>query len=291
MQLYALDAQNKVIYAQHAMKQHDYFCIECAQIVRRRGGVHYQTHYYHLSSATTCSLSGKSMIHLQVQTHLQALLSEEDCLLEYRFPTINRIADAFWKPRNLVFEIQCSSINAEEVRSRIQDYHSLGLQVVWILHDRRFNQVRISAAEQYLQKFPYYFTNIDESGDGEIYDQFSLNLKGIRENILSPMPVDLRHPRWFSEEKTKKGLSDLPKFILHRLEKWPLCFSGDLLHRSLFESLDFHYQEYIEHAKQLEKHLQEGDERAESQFYYLLHHWIFRPYRLFFQMLLEKACR
>lgn len=300
MQLYAFDAEHRVVFAQHAVKQQDYFCLECSQIVRRRGGTHFQTHYYHLASTSACRLNGKSMAHLQVQSILHTLLPAGESQLEYRFPAINRIADVVWLNQKLVFEIQCSPITSAEVQSRNRDYNSIGLQVIWILHDKRFNQWRLTAAEQFLQQSPCYYTNIDDEGVGIIYDQFDLVSMGIRKKTLPPLPVNLTHPKWISEDKTIENQLcsiNLPKSIFSRIRKWPVCFSGDILHESLFAQTNLQIVEYLEQARQLENTLNQfNDATTTSRTKFgvlrrLFYIWIVRPYRLLFQVILERACK
>lgn len=295
MQLYALDLNKKLVSASHAMRQQDYYCLECHQVVRCRGGAHYQTHYYHLTQSRTCRLSGKSMIHLQVQFFLQSLFPEGECQLEYRFPVINRIADVVWLPQKLIFEIQCSPITAAEVKERNEDYYSQGFQVIWILDDRRYNQWKISAAEKYLQGLsprgcPYYFTNMDAEGKGMIYDQYDLVQKGIRQVSFAPLPVDMRQPRRLSNDCS--ACKTLPKWISSRISCWPLYFAGDLLDLSHITPWSSHFAEYLERALAAEASVSvHCDSTAISLFKKLFFAYIVRPYRIFFQILLERACR
>jgi competence protein CoiA len=299
MQLYAFDAEQRVVFAQHAVKQKDYFCLECSQIVRRRGGNHFHTHYYHLASTNSCRLNGKSMEHLQVQSVLHALLPVGECQLEYRFPVIDRIADVVWLPQKLVFEIQCSPITSHEVQSRNCNYNSIGFHVIWILHDKRFNQWRLTAAEHYLQQSssPCYYTNIDNEGMGVIYDQFELISKEIRKKTLLPLPVNLKQPEWLSDDKEIENPShfiELPKSIFSRLKKWPVCFSGDILHESLFAQRNQHINEYLNQARGLERTIDQSTESPENLLGILEHFFyicIVRPYRLLFQIILERACK
>ena len=96
MQLYALNDQNQVVGAHQASKKLDYQCFECQSRVRLRGGFHRQNHFYHVDPNQPCRLSGKGMVHLQIQIYLKQLLNCQTCFLEYRFPSIGRIADVAW---------------------------------------------------------------------------------------------------------------------------------------------------------------------------------------------------
>jgi competence protein CoiA len=256
MQLFALDSQGELIAAGKADKSQDYFCLECQAPVRRRSGPHRQPHFFHLGSHLHCHLSGKGMVHLQIQCHLATLFPKGECFLEQRFPTIGRIADVAWMTKGLVFEIQCSPISAEEVEARNRDYATIGLQVVWILHDRRFNQRKISSAEFTLTDRPHYYTNINTQGQGIIYDQFALKKRGKRLKKLAPLPVDLSQPKF---EKR-------------------LHFSGDLM--------DLCKGPYLDHIHNLQK-----EDRVKPSLFDVLEKWVRRPYRAFLHTLLERSCK
>lgn len=290
MHLYAKDMAGTVVFAEHGVKQKDYFCLECQGPVRLRKGIHRQSHFYHLESHRVCQLNGKSMTHIQIQYSLQALFSLEDCFLEHRFPEINRIADVVWLPHRLVFEIQCSPISANEVQERNRDYRSIGYQVVWILHDKRFNQWRVSAAENYLKQFPHYYTNIDAEGQGIIYDQYSLISRGIRKGYLSPLSINVNQPLFPKPSEWEKIRAKIPATLLERIEHWPLFFSGDLLSRFLGELNSFLKTDYWTEILKMEAM---EIPKLEEKFSYrkLFKKFIARPYQIFFQYILEKACK
>lgn len=255
MQLFALDANQQLIAANHALKQQDYFCLECGDPVRLRGGIHRRDHFYHLQQKLPCRQNGKGMEHLQLQCHIQRSLPNGDCLLEHRFPSINRIADVAWESKRLIFEIQCSPITAIEVAERNRDYESVGWKVVWILHEKSFNQRRLTGAELELKNNPHYYTNFNERGEGGIYDQLYLVKRGQRSQRHPPLPIDVTHPK-------------APP--LGQRSQWHHYFAGDLTDRGL---------EFL--AKE-----EEGPPLWRSLLACLI-----RPYQLIFRMLLEGACR
>lgn len=310
MQLYALDEKECLVFAPHATKHRDYFCLECKSIVRRRGGDYRQVHYYHLSSVS-CHLSGKSMTHLQVQSHIVDLLPQGEAQMEYRFPAISRIADVVWLPQKLVFEIQCSAITAEEVQARNADYSAQGFHVIWILHDNRYNQRRLTAAEKYLESdetLPHYFTNIDQEGQGFIYDQFSLVGKGMRHVKLSPLPVKVAFPTRLDAGKTlekdeivpSKFASNmmLPKTITKFGKHRKVCFHGDLLEQSSRMLISDDFKEYINKAVQHENEFvgecftnNFSQRSIFNNLEQVLISWIIRPFSLLFQIILERSCK
>jgi competence protein CoiA len=205
MQLYALD-KSFLVLASHAHRDKSYICPECHGFVRIRGGERRQIHFYHARRPASCRQHGKSLAHLQIQLHLKSLIA--GLTLEKRFQ--NRIADACWAAEKIVFEVQCSPISLEEAKSRCEDYQRHGFTPVWILHDKRFNNRRLSPAEGYLRLHtPTYFT------DGyRIYDQFEVCHSGRRLYASPPLPIDAGRP-------LRKDLSMISR-------SWSLSFQGDL---------------------------------------------------------------
>lgn len=281
MQLYALDENNAVIFAKNAVKHHNYICLECQSILRLRGGIHRQNHFYHIDPSRACRQSGKSMEHLQVQIFLHKLLTENDCALEKHFKEINRIADVVWFSKKIIFEVQCSFISLDELKNRNRDYAFLGFSVVWILHERQFNQLRLSAVEKYLQTKIHYYTNMDALGKGEIYDMFRLFERG--REIFKTNPFHVR-PELILENKTLPKNKQIPNLLLKKINTQSFYFKGDLIdycHSDSFCSTFF--------ANAL---IHQSKAKTLSFKYKLLHSidkLIFRPYRIIFRMLLERA--
>ncbi|GAB4186930.1 MAG: hypothetical protein Tsb0015_05120 [Simkaniaceae bacterium] len=189
MQIKALEGSH-FISANTAQRQKDYLCPECLQTVRLRKGPHRKPHFYHWNPTDQCYQSKKTMAHLQTQYYLEALFPQE-IFLEYPFKDIGRIADAYLPKHHIVFEVQCSFISLKEVKRRNFDYSRLGIKVVWILHDRKYNRRKVSSAEDFLRKYPSYFTNMNDRGEGIIYDQFEIIYRGIRMYRSRRFPVHL----------------------------------------------------------------------------------------------------
>lgn len=225
MHLYALDINDEVIHAGHANKHINYTCLECTQTVRLRSGFHRQPHFYHLLSNHKCRLNGKSMPHLMLQQHLECILPKGEVQLEYRFPAISRIADVAWLNKKIIFEVQCSSISAAEILQRNSDYATQGYQVVWILHQNRYNQQRVTAAENALQNCPHYFCDMDGEGKGEIFDQLSFIVQGMRKQRLPKKQINVSQP--FHE--IPPAYLNFPQIIRQRMKAWPLHFQGDYI--------------------------------------------------------------
>jgi competence protein CoiA len=277
MQLYALGRDGHLISASKAEKHHDYKCMECSAALRLRSGPHRQSHFYHLVSPDSCRQHGKTLPHLQTQSYLQGLLGSE-CYLEHRFPKINRIADVYWASEKIIFEIQCSGITAEEVRNRNKDYESLGLHVVWIFHEHRFNRRLVTAAEGCLREHPYYFTNIDETGAGTIYQQFDTIDKGHRKNQLGPLAIDVTAPRRLADR--------VPiRFAQKRYERYSLYFAGDLTDLSVNNPT----HEYVVRVQALERMEQPISPSWMQRVKDACQRYILWPYMVLFRALLEKA--
>ena len=286
MQLHAFNSNGYLISARQAHRHTDYFCLECQQVVRLRGGPQRRSHFYHLEPPLFCRQHQKGPIHLQLQSYFLQRLPLGECHLEFPFPSIRRIADVAWLPQKIVFEIQCSAISAQEVLARNRDYRHLGWSVVWILHDQRYNQNRLSAAEIALRTSPHFFSNMDELGTGMIYDQFDICEKGLRYARLSPLPIDLREaPHLCPPEKQSYLLALLTQRAIH----WKCFFSGDLT--SLF--LNTPASPYLQQA--LESEIRFYPPSPSLRWCHLpaklWQRGIATPYRIFFRFLLERICR
>lgn len=289
MQLYAYDREKKLIFVTNAIKQMDYYCLECEGPLRRRGGFHRKEHFYHLDALRECRQNGKTLEHLNVQLFFLQVLPEGECNLEKRFPEISRIADVVWEAKKLIFEIQCSPITSIEVYERNRDYKSMGYEVVWILHDKRFNQLRLTGAEHFLHALPHYFTNMTDEGAGEIYDQFSMIDKGLRLNRMKPLPVDVREPK-FVEQEFRSGKNVRLQLVRNRLVKCGLYFSCDLVDRYIKQ--EDAEDSYINEAEKFEM---ESVGRKRGTFFEILKVLFFqyfvKPYQLLLQFFLERACK
>ena len=226
MQIYALEHSLRPVPAAKAVKQKDYICPECQGKVRLRRGLYKQPHFFHLKKNTRCLQHHKSLPHLQAQMKILSLLPLGQATMEKPFPAIGRIADVAWEEKQIIFEVQYSTISSEEVKERNQDYAKLGYQVVWILHQRRFNKKRMSAAEVFLTHSPHYFTDINEKGEGDIYDRFEVSKSTVRLFRGAPLPIKLSSVHFLPAIRKK---TSAPKILTQRIDTWPIYFAGDLL--------------------------------------------------------------
>jgi competence protein CoiA len=229
MQIYALNSKNERIFVESAQKSEDYFCLECKEKVRVRGGPHKQLHFYHVLPKGECRQSGKSIEHLLIQNLISSQIKESE--LEVSFPHVNRIADVVWKERKIVFEVQCSPISAEEVSARNRDYESQGFQVIWILYDKTFGKRRASAAEAFLVNETHYFSDTTT-----IYDQAVLFIRGFRHSFEQNgrkirRSIQISQLHVVNKEKflVNKDKAAIPEFLLKRLNTWGYFTEGDLL--------------------------------------------------------------
>jgi len=226
--------QNALVSALHAEKRKDYICPECSFPVRVKGGKHRQSHFFHVESNPTCRQAQKGPIHLRLQSFIKYLLADEGAVMEKNFSEIHRIADVACMNTKKVFEIQYSPMPLEEAKQRCRDYETLGYQVIWILHDHYYNQKKIRPPEPYLRKKTCYFSNMDEEGNGMIYDQLE-EISGKRRRLKSDsVRVNLRksHPS--------------PPFLRHlylQNRTGPLYHEGDLVDSFLKKDPSFYYLE------------------------------------------------
>ncbi len=288
MQLYAFDRYRQIVIAQKALRGINYWCLECDGVLRLKAGSQRQPHFFHVNGETACRQHQKSAAHIAAQLYFFRCLPEGDCCLEYRMESIGRIADVAWLSQKIVFEIQCSSISVEEVMQRNGDYQQEGWQVVWILHDQRFNQKRLSAVETALRSHPHYFTNISEEGRGEVYDQFDICEGGWRIAKLGPLPLCIGGG---SDVFPFFSSTVAPVWILKERKKaWPLFFSGDLCDQfnQAFQS------DYCEEALKIEGDFLCQKEPLNSWKKALSLFWkkgMKEPYEALHGFILEKMCR
>lgn len=287
MQLFALDTVGKPILARRAPKKRDFFCPECNGILRVRAGDHRQPHFYHLSQTHDCLQNKKSMAHIQTQWRFFQLIPPGECILEKKFPLIQRIADVVWEPQKLIFEVQCSPISSQEMTERNEAYKSQGYQVIWILHEKTFNATRLSAAESLARKTGCYYTDIDANGNGTIFDQFDMVIKGIRVVKLKPLPVDIVKPeKLLTKESILQTIKD-------RNSNWKINFQGDLTHISHHSTHSEEWENYIAKAKLIEENYLEKFEkfRVKEKMALWIRNHLFFPYKHFLQMMVEKVSR
>lgn len=212
MQIYAKDTQNRIITADKALKSEIYFCLECNLRVGIRKSFLKRTHFFHFHYNRICKSSGKSLTHLQVQNTIKERIGGNEIVIEKYFPEIKRIADVCWENKKIIFEVQCSYITPEEIASRNHDYQQIGYQVVWILHDKKYNQNQITEAEKFLFNHTHYFTNINIDKKGLIYDKLNRN----------KYPIQIHKP-------LISHTCSNPEFIKQRELNWKIHFEDDLM--------------------------------------------------------------
>lgn len=253
--LFARDREGCLVAASEANKSCDYRCRECGEVVRRRCGGRRQSHFFHLNPSPSCRLSGKSLVHLQVQRVLKSMFPHGESFLEHRFESIDRIADVAWISRNLVFEIQCSPISEEEVSQRCSDYEKVGCDVVWILHERCYNSRVLTPAERFLRGRLYYYTNMDVEGRGCIYDQADLVVNDRRVMTVGTVKPVLALPRKV-EKSVLQETRLFPRMIQERIRGANVYFEKDLLCRCLSGNPDALIEKWLQ---------QESSQRSPSR--------------------------
>jgi len=222
MQYNALENKSP-ISAEAAKKNILYSCPECHQILNLQNALYAPPYFYHIKKNPECRQYKKSPIHLQIQKTISQLLPLSESTLETPLYSINRIADIVWEKGKIIFEIECSSLSVEEVKKRYYDYESLGFLPIWILHDSQYNRKKLSDAEYFLRSKYCYFTNINEKGEGEIYDQEDLCRGCERVYKGSKVLIDLQNPCLLQKnnlplvEKKKFSLLRIYKIFLHLL--------------------------------------------------------------------------
>jgi competence protein CoiA len=283
MQVYALNKDKMRVFVECAQKSEDYFCIECSEKVRVRGGPHKQLHFYHVLPKGECRLSGKSLEHLLIQNLISFQVHGAE--QEVRFPKINRIADIAWNDYKIVFEVQCSPISQEEVKARNADYSAVGWSVIWILYDKLFNRKKVSAAEAYLLHHTHYF-----SDTATIYDQAHVTRRGIRQyftynNKKVSRSINLANIQVVNKEKfllyAKK-----PEFLEERVKNWIYFSEGDLIDEICSPKCEAH-NALLRSLIEQERILLPGKEP--KTLYQLLQKYLFKAISSIHSFLIEKS--
>lgn len=288
MALYALDG-DRTVYAGEAQERKDYRCAGCHSKVQVRKGPFRIPHFYHQSKSPSCRLYSKSQDHLLAQLAIQALLPSGEAQIEKPLLDIHRIADVFWEPHKIAFEIQCSLLTPYETLKRVADYHKAGYKIVWILDDRLYNRRRLRPAEALIRTFTCYYATLRRQPNPIFYDQFEILssqqrlYKGRRLKVRLNIPQIFSPPDW--EEK------ELPNQILSKAIPGTLHFQGDLLHLAqlspkipaLFFSMQNLRAQEILFAQNIK--------REESLMRRLVLKWILHPFGLLLLNLMEWAER
>ncbi len=276
MQLYALDELNSYVNALWAVSRKDYICPECGAAVRLRSGPKVQPHFYHYRGLAFCRQREKSPEHLFVQQKILESLPQGEARMEVHFREIGRVADVAWEAGKVIFEVQYSPMTPEEALARTADYHSLGWNVVWILHDARYNQEMQSSLEEGIAHLPHYYTDMDALGRGGIYDQLVMWREG-RKYAASP-------PREIEEMIVLKPVrfkESAPQILQRRGRSWSCCLQDDYGGLYLCDAENPFWQEWTAHELGVEKN------RIGSIVWRLFKLLVCRPYSLLLQSVLE----
>lgn len=225
MQLYALGGGKRLL-ADHAKIKKHYRCPECLNLLELK--LKDFPHFIHLKDHSICLQHLKSLAHLQILWLLNAQFPKNALILEELIPDLGIAADALWADKKIAFQILCKKIPLQNILKISQGLQSLGWTIVWILHDKCFNQKKLCPLEQFLKKSICYYTD----GKNSFYDQFEICLGDKRLFRGRQIKVDLKN--FYSFGKLKETL--LPTQLLFRLHHTQYYFEGDLMERTLRES-------------------------------------------------------
>lgn len=133
----ALDENGSQITAADAVKNRKYFCPVCDAPVTFKSGNIKLPHFSHhrILDCIRYLYKKESMEHLQAKHDLYLKLRETAAVaMEYYLPAIEQIPDLLVDGR-LALEVQFSTISAELIAERSKGYHSLGMEVIWLLDE------------------------------------------------------------------------------------------------------------------------------------------------------------
>ncbi|WP_031547791.1 competence protein CoiA [Salinicoccus luteus] len=133
----ANDIDGTRITASTARKGTEYFCPICRVRVILKAGSIKTVHFSHrrIADCLHSLYKKESLLHLEAKCDLyQALSSRHRVEMEYHLPEIEQIPDLLIGRRAL--EIQYSAISPALITERSSGYHSLGMDVIWLLEER-----------------------------------------------------------------------------------------------------------------------------------------------------------
>jgi hypothetical protein len=150
------------------------------------------------------------------------------------------------------------------------------------LHANRYLQSKVTAVQLSLAKTAHYYTNINETGEGVIFDVLE-NASDVNERLIHT--ISLRQMQRMSSLTNHP----FPLLFKKRRSSWEVSFINDFYHVLSSKDCDAKFIAAAKHAERL----------LRQEIYWswirlikrLITKSLVRPYGLFFQMLLDKSCR
>ena len=133
----ALDENGSQVTAEDAVKNRKYFCPVCDAPVTFKSGNIKLPHFSHhrILNCIRYLYKKESVEHMQAKHDLYLKLRETGSVaMEYYLPAIEQIPDLLVDGR-LALEVQFSTISADLIAERSRGYHSLGMEVIWLLDE------------------------------------------------------------------------------------------------------------------------------------------------------------
>ena len=137
----ATDTHGTRITADEARKGVKYFCPVCEAPVTFKAGNVKTAHFSHhrIVDCIRYLYKKESLEHLEAKHDLyQALSRRHHVSMEYYLQEIEQIPDLMVGNRAL--EIQYSAISPELITERSKGYHSIGMDVIWLLDEASIRQ-------------------------------------------------------------------------------------------------------------------------------------------------------
>ncbi|MBS1631477.1 MAG: hypothetical protein JST10_02780 [Bacteroidetes bacterium] len=116
----------------------DYYCPGCKEPVILRNGYVKEEHFAHHAN-TFCTYSGESVLHRkmksQIYSNLQETIRGKVKAIEMEKPLLGCRPDIFVEGtrESIAIEVQTSSLTAEEILRRTEQYCGLGIYVLWVI--------------------------------------------------------------------------------------------------------------------------------------------------------------
>jgi len=142
-------------------KKKYYFCRNCLCEMRLKISKNRINHFAHMPNAS-CGLAGESMLHMEAKNYIYNVYKNDKHYrtveMEHRLWSDERIGDVVLYPENTdilptVIEIQNSSMTADEIDARFDDWNGAGHAMLWIITDKVIHTERDRDNEKSVPKW------------------------------------------------------------------------------------------------------------------------------------------
>lgn len=136
-------SNNKKVFALDAKKGKDYYCPHCQQkLILRQGDI--KIYHFAHQFDSNCESESESINHILVKKYLK-----ENCGLDIEEKIGDKVVDAVDHNNKIIYEIQCSNIEYEEMMSRRKNAKQNGYKLYWLIDCKfkncKFDYIKVNS--------------------------------------------------------------------------------------------------------------------------------------------------